>query len=58
MKERIKKTFNRSKNWERKEKKRKKNNEKIRKTAINSMVDFNNFIRDDVVEPGQKDRLI
>ena len=22
------------------------------------MVDFNNFIRDDVVEPGQKDRLI
>ena len=28
--------------------------EKTSKKAIKRLVDFNNFIRDDVVEPGQK----
>ena len=38
-----------------KEKKEKKKNiEKTRKKAIKGLVDFNNFIRDEVVEPGQK----
>ena len=41
-----------------KEKKEKKKNiEKTRKKAIKGLVDFNNFIRDDVGEPRQKDRL-
>ena len=41
-----------------KEKKEKKKNiEKTRKKAIKGLVDFNNFIRDEVGEPRQKDRL-
>ena len=34
--------------------KKEKNIEKTRKKAIKGLVDFNNFIRDDVVQPGQK----
>ena len=49
----IKKTFRRSNSWKRKKKKRKKI-DKTRKKAIKGLVDFNNFIRDEVVEPGQK----
>ena len=37
-----------------KEEKKKKKNDKTRKKAIKGLVDFNNFIRDEVVEPGQK----
>ena len=33
---------------------KKKKNEKIRKKAIKGLVDFNNFIRGEAVEPGQK----
>ena len=50
MKKRIKKTFNRSNSSKRKKKKRRK---KLKK-AIKSLVDFNNFIRDEVVKPRQK----
>ena len=53
MKKTIKKTFRRSNSWKRKNKKIKKN-DKVRKKAIKGLVDFNNFIRDEVVEPGQK----
>ena len=49
----IKKTFRRSNSWKRKKKKRKKI-DKTRKKAIKGLVDFNNFIRDEIVEPGQK----
>ena len=37
-----------------KEGKKKKKLKKTRKKAIKGLVDFNNFIRDEVVEPGQK----
>ena len=33
---------------------KKKNNQKTRKKSLKILVDFNNFIRDEVVEPGQK----
>ena len=36
------------------EKTRKKRIEKTREKAIKGLIDFNKFIRDDVVEPGQR----
>ena len=33
---------------------KKKKNQKTRKKSLKILVDFNNFIRDEVVEPGQK----
>ena len=39
---------------ERKRRKKEKKIKKTRKKAIKGLVDFNNFIRDEVVEPGQK----
>ena len=52
MKKTIKNVFRRSNTWKRKKKKRKKKNDKIRKKTTKGLVDFNNFIRDEVVEPG------
>ena len=55
MKKRIKKTFNKLKNWKRNEKKKKINKkEKTIQKTIKGLVDFNNFIRDDVVDLGQR----
>ena len=53
MKKTVKKTFRRSNSWKRKKKKR-KNTYKTQKKATKGLVDFNNFLRDEVVEPDQK----
>ena len=39
---------------ERERRKKEKKIDKTRKKAIKGLVDFNNFIRDEVVQPGQK----
>ena len=49
----VRKERKRKRNLKEKEEKQEKI-DKTRKKAIKVLVDFNNFIRDEVVEPGQK----
>ena len=48
------KNFQQIEQLKEKEEKKKKKIKKTRKKTIKGLVDFNNFIRDEVVEPGQK----